>query len=194
MILMPGSSAKPKLRSAVYVPGAELEMWTEPVPPDDAFGNWRGYSLRQLVLPLANSGRQFRFTFWKAELAIDRVSFEIQATNYQTQYTPVEIKIGGASGITAGILGQSVVSDWMETSHVIGASHQMIVIFDIGSIVTGGGRIRGSSALRDPPEPLLDPFKCWSRTGASYNLAAPSGTWTLDQVIKLTTVKRIEVR
>jgi hypothetical protein len=207
MILMPGSAAVPHLARTPYVPGSTMPMFDEPLSPQAEGGTvWRNMSVRQLITPLTNSGRQFRFTLYKngagfSVLPIKNVSFEIQdnATNdFKTAQQPKEILFGGVSGVPAGSTGEgpgshgTVVSDWMELWHSIGPLNKMIVICDMG---TGSdyAALSLTAAQYTPNEALYANLKAWYRSGASYNLAVPTGTWNVNNYW-LGPIKKIEVR
>ena len=195
MVLVPGIGAIPRTHGEDYVPGAPVNLFVEPHAPNDGVGGVQNVGVRQLLTPLTNSGRQFRFTFYNGRSCFHS-SFELQDNafnDYRTSLAPKEITFGGLPGPDGGggDYASEVVSDWIELWHPIGAGDKLIVIFDVPN--TTGGTTVGANSVDGTT--FWNGINYWSRTGTtpSYADAAPGGTWTLN-TNTLLFVKKVEVR
>lgn len=115
--------------------------------------------------------RQFRFTFI-GSMQVDHVSFEIRdpASSYNTVFSPVEIKFGGASGIPGTVASPgTVVSDWIELFHSMTSSDALCVIMDINASYSGNKNFLYGG--------VTGPVMYYKDATPSYNIAAPAGAW-----------------
>jgi len=194
MILVPGIGATPRLHGEDYVPGPGVDLFNEPAPPNDGVGGYENVNIRQLVFPLTNSGRQFRFTFYNGRSCFHS-SFELQDNafnDYRMSLAPKEITFGGSPGPNGagGTYVSTVVSDWIELWHPIGAGDKIIINFDVPN-TTGGTTV----GFDYDPDFHWTALRNWTRPGTTpaFADAAPGGTWSLNEHILLF-VKKIEVR
>ena len=191
MGLVPGIGALCPVRGEGYTPGSPVDLFVEPHAPNDGVAGYQNCSIRQLLNPLTNSGRQFRFTCYNGR-SCSHVSFELQDgsfNDYRTSLGPAEITFGGGHGLSGG--GGEAVSDWIELWHPIGAGDKIITIFDIPN--TSGLTSVGANAVDGTT--FWNNVKNWSRNGStpSWADAAPGGTWTVNNNVLLF-VKLVEVR
>jgi hypothetical protein len=193
----------------LYVPPSVTPsvLWPSPVMfpnttgglpfSNNAIAPYAGCSIRQEVRPLAPvpAGRMLSFIM-TSSCKIDHISFGIQAHDYNTTAVPQEVTFNGASGFGSPLYsyGQSAEklvstnsqydrrmafrgSDWITSPVAIDSDDVLVVIFDISAAANQPAAPSGY--LNGIRQTSVAESRSWYQPGASYNIAAPTGTWQL---------------
>lgn len=133
-------------------------------------------STRQLCESLSAGGSQVRATLYSGSsgaLVLKNASVGVQTTTYNTSATPIELKFGGASGVTIGGKYSSKASDLATLTFL--STDTLVVVMDSQS---------GYFCY------LLGGTEYYKASTTSYNEASPSGSWSNTN---LWSVKRLQL-
>lgn len=146
-------------------------IFTETMPGSDSGNN--GLSLRNVFAITGGSLGQVRVTFSTpggSPAVVDHASIGIATgTLSNTTAAPVELTFSGGHGFTFPATSTpSIVSDWVNLPGFT-SSNDLVVVMDLNA-TTGGGDYGANVTTSTGTMYFL--------SGASYNVATPSGTTT----------------
>jgi hypothetical protein len=158
-----------------------VDAWTKTLSAVSS--GWSGYSVRQKH-PMSAGGQQVRVTVQapsSGSVVLAHLSIGVQAAGINTVAVPVEIKFGGASGLTLASGAPDAVSDWANLETAQG--QVLISVLDHASVASA---MASNSTDGDGI--------CHQWGAQSYDQASPGGSWNCNPATWSHAIKKIEVQ
>jgi hypothetical protein len=158
-----------------------VDAWTRTLPAVSS--GWSGYSVRQKHT-IGAGGLQVRVTVQapsSGSVVLAHLSIGVQASGVNTVSVPVEIKFGGASGLTLASGAPDAVSDWADLE-----TEQGQVLISVLDHASAASSMASNSTDGDGV--------CHQWGAQSYDQASPGGTWNCNPATWSHAIKKIEVQ